>query len=107
MTYGDVASEVGVSERTLWEWRNRNEAFIEKKKELSERGLIEKIDKVNKALVDGAVEGEPRMVKLFYERVGMYVDRKEITGADGGAIEIDAKSELAATIDRIAKRKER
>lgn len=87
MTYGEIASEVGVSERTLWEWRNRNDEFIAKKKELSERGLKEKIDKVNKALIDGAEDGDPRLIKLYYERIGLYKDRKEITGKDGQPIE--------------------
>ena len=104
MTYGDIASEVGVSERTLWEWRNRNDTFIQKKKELSERGLREKIDCINRALVNGAAEGDSRLIKLYYERVGMYVDKKEISGPDGGAIEIDAKAELARAINKVAGR---
>ena len=78
MTYGDIASEVGVSERTLWQWRNRNDDFIEKKKQLSERGLIEKVDKVNQALVDGAIEGNSQLIKLFYERVGLYSDSLDL-----------------------------
>ena len=95
MTYGDIASEVGVSERTLWEWRNRNDAFIEKKKELSERGLREKIDCINRALVNGAAEGNPRLIKLYYERLGMYVDKKEISGPNGGPIETKQEYDLS------------
>lgn len=106
MTYEEIASEVGVSARTLWAWRNKDEDFIAAKTKLAEEGLIKYIDKVNKALVKNAMEGNSRHIEIFYKRLGKLKDKLELTGEDGGPIEIDAKAELERAISRIAERKE-
>ena len=104
LSYVEIADKIGVHEKTLYNWRKNDEIFIEVKKQAAEAGLVEKIDKVNKALLKGALKGDSRLIKLYYERVGMYVDRKEISGPNGGAIEIDAKEELARAINKVAGR---
>lgn len=103
MTYEAVAEEVGVCYKTLYNWRTRNEDFINVKKKMSEFLLKEKIERVNRSLLRGAVEGEPRLIKLFYERLGMYKDRKEISGPDGGPVEVDPISQLKEAINKVSK----
>ena len=99
LTYKEVADKVGVHEKTLYNWRKNDDNFVEVKKKAAEAGLIEKIDKVNKALLKGALEGNARLLKLYYERVGMYVERQEISGPDGGAIETKQEYDLSNLSD--------
>lgn len=108
LNYEEVANEVGVTVKTLWNWRHKDENFIEVKRQMALKGLSEKIDRVNQTLVKGAIEGEPRLVKLFYEIVGEYIERTEITGKDGGPIEYkDAREKFKKIINRAAERKEK
>ena len=95
LSYKDIADKVGVHYKTLYNWRKNDKTFIEVKKEAAEAGLIEKVDKVNRALLKGALEGNARLIKLYYKRIGMYVDKKEISGPNGGPIETKQEYDLS------------
>lgn len=102
MTYRAIAKEVGVCYKTLYNWRTKDKHFMNVKKKASELLLEEKIDRVNRALLNGAMEGNARLIKLYYERLGLYKDRKEISGPDGGPIEVDPKAQLKKALDKVA-----
>ena len=106
MSYKEVAAEVGITYRQLYNWRKEDDTFREVKEKAAELGLIDKLDKVNQKLVEGALDGDARLIKLYYERIGKYVERQEISGPDGDPIEVDAKAELARAINQVAGRKE-
>ena len=80
LNYEEVANEVGVTVKTLWNWRHKDDNFIEVKRKMALRGLAEKIDRVNQTLVKSAIDGDPHSLKLFYKIIGEYVDKKEIQG---------------------------
>ncbi len=99
LTYKEIADKVGVHEKTLYNWRKNDETFVEVKKQAAEAGLKEKIDKVNRILLEGAIDGDPRLIKLYYERIGEYRDRKEITGKDGEPIKTEQTYDLSELTD--------
>lgn len=105
-TYGDVAEEANVSERSIYNWLN-DDRFVEVLNREIKRFTDAENARVWKSLIREAGKGNVQAIKLYFELKNKYKDRKEITGKDGGPIEIDAKNELAAAINRIAERKER
>lgn len=44
-----------------------------------------------KGALKGALDGDPRMATLIHRLNGDLVDKQEITGAEGGAIQIESK----------------
>ena len=101
----EIIDNIDVSRGTFYKWKNQQE-FIDMVNEKIDKYTDKALPKVWESLVDEATSGSVRAQKLYFEMKDKYRDRKEITGKDGGAIEIDAKKELARAINRVAGRKE-
>lgn len=77
MTNAQIAAEVGVAERTLYRWREKEEyaALLE---ELSDRLMKTFISEVDKAVMKSVKNGSVKAMELAYKRSGKLVDKKEI-----------------------------
>jgi AcrR family transcriptional regulator len=78
MTYLQIAEEVGVSERTLYRWREK-EDFAQLIEELSDRIMKTFISEVDKAVMKSVKNGSVKAMELAYKRSGKLVDKKEIS----------------------------
>lgn len=101
LTNAQIAEEVGISERTLYRWREKEE-YADLLESLSDRIMKTFISDVDKAVMKGVKQGSVKAMELAYKRSGKLVDKKEVTsdvdlqvtGLDGKTNE-DLMRELA------------
>jgi len=105
-TITEIADKADVCRSTIYDWLD-DDNFKKAVDHKIENYTDSQTANMWKSLIREGLDGDVRAIKLFFELKNKYKDRKEITGKDGGPIEIDAKNELAAAINRIAERKER
>lgn len=82
-----LAEELGVTERTIIRWKELpgfRDAATARAREL----LGDDLPQIYAALKREAKKGSFQHIKLAMEMAGEYVERQEVTGADGGAITI-------------------
>jgi AcrR family transcriptional regulator len=77
MTYGQIAEEVGVSERTLYRWREK-EDFVSLVEELSDRIMKTFISEVDKAVMKSVKNGSVKAMELAYKRPVSWSIRKRL-----------------------------
>jgi AcrR family transcriptional regulator len=78
MTYAEIAAEVGVSSKTLYRWREK-EDFADLLEELSDRIMKTFISEVDKYVMKSVKQGSVKAMELAYKRSGKLVDKKEVT----------------------------
>jgi AcrR family transcriptional regulator len=78
MTYAEVAAAVGVADRTLYRWREKEE-YAELLEELSDRIMKTFVSEVDKAVMKSVKQGSVKAMELAYKRSGKLVDKKEVT----------------------------
>jgi AcrR family transcriptional regulator len=78
MTLVQIAETVGVSDRTLYRWREKEE-FAQLIEELSDRIMKTFISEVDKAVMKSVKNGSVKAMELAYKRSGKLVDKKEIS----------------------------
>ena len=103
-TNKEIWQSLDISKSTFYRWKDEQE-FIDMVNEKVDKYTDQALPDVWESLIEQATSGSVQAQKLYFEMKDKYRDRKEITGKDGGAIEIDAKKELAREIDRVAGRK--
>lgn len=84
-----LAKQMGVTSRTLRRWKGKPEvqqAVRERTREL----LGDDLPEIYGALRREAAKGSFQHIKLAMEMLGEYVERKEITGKDGGPVQVIA-----------------
>jgi transposase-like protein len=87
LTYEQIAEEVGVVSKTLWEWRKKNRNFIAYKNEISDDFLTERRARVYGQLMK-LIEAEQPSVKaidLFMRRFGLLTEKTVVENVDGGS----------------------
>lgn len=104
--FDDIADEVGVSRKTLWQWRTQNKAFIEYVNLLADDFLESKRTLVYRQLMR-LIEGPQPSVKgidLYLRRHGLLTERSvvETKEAGGSRDSADIASELAELDDLLA-----
>lgn len=84
-TYESIATEIGVTTQTLWEWRTKNRNFIAYKNEIADDFLADKRDQVYAQLLKLIMGSQPsvKAIDLFMRRFGLLTDR-QITQAENG-----------------------
>lgn len=98
-SYTAIAEEIGVSDRTLRNWRQLP-AMLEYKAAVTDTFLADSRTRVMQALVRGCEEGNASMMKLYMQTEGMLVDRTEIVDLTPKVDE----DEVAARLERIKSR---
>ncbi len=97
MTQEEIASSVGISRTTLYEWRKFNEEFKRVKSKLVDETIAEYLDQADKSLIKKVNEGSVRAIELYYKRVGKLVDKKEVEHK--GGLDITQLHEMAQDAD--------
>lgn len=75
-----IAEEIGVTYKTIWEWRTKNTAFISYKNALGDQFFSEYRTFANSQLIK-AMEGDTPNVKaieLFFKHQGLLTDKTQI-----------------------------
>lgn len=99
-THAQIAEECGVSERTVFNWKN--DALFERELLAQmKRNVRDLIPAVNKAMYDTAVkEGNAAAAKLLYQQVGLLTDKVEVeTKASGEVPDLEELKRMVAEID--------
>jgi AcrR family transcriptional regulator len=78
MTYKEIATEVGISDRQFYRWRE-DEDYAALLEELSDRIMKTFISEVDKAVMKSVKQGSVKAMELAYKRSGKLVDKKEVT----------------------------
>jgi len=86
-TQDALAEELGIHPRTLIRWKKKpevQEAVLQRARDL----LGDRLPEIYGALGREAEKGSFQHIKLAMEMAGEYVERKEISGRDGGPVTI-------------------
>lgn len=101
--YEDIAAEIGVTYKTIWDWRTRNRNFIAYKNEIADDFLADKRDQVYSQLMKLILSPQPsvKAIDLFMRRHGMLTDRQitQTENANEGRSTDDLQKELAELDD--------
>lgn len=65
----EVAKEVGVSRRTLWEWRQKD-GFLDEAYKILEKNVKSHFNEIFDALITKAKQGDTQAAKLVFESMG-------------------------------------
>ncbi|KAB2332937.1 phBC6A51 family helix-turn-helix protein [Bacillus mesophilum] len=77
LTQEQIAEKVGVTRKTLYQWRQSIEFQDELKREIS-RNTAEKMGDVVNAMYKQAIDGNAAAAKLLFQSTGMLTDRLEV-----------------------------
>ena len=87
-TLEEIAEEVGVVYKTLWQWKTRNKVFIEYKNSIADDFLADKRDRVYGQLMKLINASNPsvKAISLFLQHQGLLTQKTQIETV-GGATE--------------------
>lgn len=87
LTYEEIAEEVGVSYKTIWEWRKKNRNFIAYKNEISDDFLSDNRAKVYGQLMKLIDSPNPsvKAIDLFMRRFGLLTEKSVVENVDANA----------------------
>lgn len=99
LTYEQIAEKVGVTDRTLRDWR-KEDAFNEELKRQVVRNTLDRLPEVMASVPDHIInDGNAAMLRTLLQAHGMLTDKVEMeTKGSGGAADIDA---MKAEIERM------
>ncbi|MDR4318688.1 Phage protein [Niallia circulans] len=98
LSYAEIAEEVGVTYKTIWEWKTKNRNFIEYKNEISDDFLSEKRSKVYGQLLKLIESDQPsvKAIDLFMRRFSLLTDKTIVENNDNAQrSEAEIKRQLA------------
>lgn len=89
-TQDEIAEELGVSRQTIYNWRTKNQAFIEYKKEVAKDFLGDAVGTWANAIIKSMQGKQPsqKALDLYAKLMGFIQDQKRIEIAEGN----DARS---------------
>lgn len=92
MKYKDIAEEVGVNPKTLWDWRNEPEftLFQEELNRINEQRWLATIDIARESAAKLCAEGKSDMVKFVLQNAGYNPTQK---------IEAEVNTDINITIE--------
>jgi predicted transcriptional regulator len=99
-TIAEIAQECGVSERTIYNWKN-DEAFEKELIAQMRRNVRDMIPAVNRAMFDTAIkEGNAAAAKLLLQQVGLLTDKVEVeTKTTAEVPDLDELKRMVAEMD--------
>lgn len=94
----EIAEDVGVSTKTLWEWRTKNQTFIAYKNAIADDFLADKRDLVYAGLMSMIDTSQPsvKAIDLYLRRFGLLTDKTivETDNSEGSRTNGDLQREL-------------
>jgi DNA-binding XRE family transcriptional regulator len=83
-TQEDIASEIGVSSKTVWEWKTKDQVFIEYKNALADDFLSEKRAYVYGQLMKliGGSQPSVKALDLYLRRFGLLTEKSVVETVD-------------------------
>lgn len=87
LTYEEIAAEIGVTYKTLWEWRKKNRNFIAYKNEISDDFLTERRARVYGQLMKLIEADQPsvKAIDLFMRRFGLLTEKSVVENVDANS----------------------
>ena len=92
MTYQQIADEVGVSRRTIWDWRTNSQfiTFQEELKRLNDERWLATVDAARAGALKLCNNGNQKMIEFILRNDGLNPSQK---------VEADIKSDIVINID--------
>ena len=86
-TQEDIAEEVGVTYKTLWSWRTKDQVFIEYKNAIADDFLAEKRAHVYGQLMKliGGSQPSVKALDLYLRRFGLLTEKQVTVTEDSGS----------------------
>jgi DNA-binding XRE family transcriptional regulator len=83
-TQQELADELGITRKCLWQWRKQNQAFIEYKKEVAKDYLADEMGAFVRAVKQGISGDQPssKFSDLYAKMMGLITDNKRVEIAD-------------------------
>lgn len=98
LTYEQVAEKVGVTDRTLRDWR-KDDTFNEELKRQVVRNTLERLPEVMASVPDHIInDGNAAMFRTLLQAHGMLTDKVEVENKSGQTADVDA---MKAEIERM------
>jgi DNA-binding XRE family transcriptional regulator len=102
-TQEDIASEIGVSSKTVWEWKTKDQVFIEYKNALADDFLSEKRAYVYGQLMKliGGSQPSVKALDLYLRRFGLLTEKSVVETVDTNQVRSEdaIKQQLAELED--------
>lgn len=103
MTYEQIAEEVGITDRTLRDWR-KEDAFNEELKRQVVRNTLDRLPEIMASTADHIInDGNAAMFRTLLQAHGMLTERVEVDNKSAGATDVDA---MKAEIERMRAKRE-
>lgn len=103
LTQDEIAEEIGVSRKALWDWRTKNRDFIAYKNEIADDFLSDKRDRVYGQLMKLINGSQPsvKAIDLFMKRFGLLTEKQvtETIDSNSNRSNDDLEKELAELND--------
>lgn len=101
LNFEQVAEKVGVTDRTLRNWRANDDFNDELKRQVMRRAVGD-LPRVMRSIPDHIVEeGNAAMFRTYMQSLGLLTEKHEIESKDNGNSDIDAmKAQIAAFKER-------
>lgn len=100
-TTQEVADEIGISRKALYNWDKKDDNFIEYKRYLSSQILDSHVAMVHAKLIETIDKhGSIKAIELFMKRAGELADKQDITINNGSAPQ-DFEDRQAAILARL------
>lgn len=100
LSYGEIAEKVGVSERSLYNWRNEdifNEALVKRTIRNASEYLPDIMASVPKHIIE---DGNAAMLRTYMQSIGALTDKVEIDTKGSSEVDVEA---MRAEIERVRK----
>lgn len=90
-TLEQIAEEVGVTYKTIWEWRKKNRNFIDYKNEIADDFLAEYRSGVYGQMMKliNAPQPSVKAISLYLQRYGLLTQKTQIETVDNGGSRSD------------------
>jgi len=86
-TQEELAAELKVDRHTIGEWK-KLDGFMEDVHRVAAVYFLEADLQVDRAVLKEALSGDIKAAELYYKRRGLLIDKRQLTGADGGPISV-------------------
>ena len=100
-TLEQITKEVGICDKTLYNWNHRDDNFIAYKNYLASQFIDTHLAFVYRKLIDAIDRGSVKGIELFLKRIGDLAEQSEITIRQGDADQPSFEERKAELLKRL------